>query len=40
MKILKDTSNDKFEYIFPDITLDNNLIQNDSFGNLDLQSNY
>ena len=35
---LKDTSNDKFEYIFPDITLDNNLIQSDSFGNLDLQS--
>ena len=33
-------SDDKYEYIFPDILIDKNLYQNESFGVLDLQSNY
>ena len=36
---LKETYNDKYEYIFPDILLDKNLYQSQSFGILDLQSN-
>ena len=36
---LKSDYNDKYEYIFPEITLDKNLFSNSSFGNLDLQSN-
>ena len=31
---LKDNYNDKYEYIFPDITLDKNLFQNDALGSL------
>ena len=37
---LSDNYNDKYEYIFPEITYDKNLISNESFGNLDLQTNY
>ena len=37
---LKSGFNDKYEYIFPDITFDKNLMSNDIFGNLDLQSNF
>ena len=36
---LKETYNDKYEYIFPDILFDKNLYQSQSFGILDLQSN-
>jgi len=36
---LKDDYNDKYEYILPEITLDKNLISNQKFGNIDLQSN-
>ena len=36
---LKDSFNDKYEYIFPEIILDKNLFQNDALGSLDLQSN-
>ena len=36
---LKDTYEDKYEFIFPEITLDKNLFNNDKYGNLDLQSN-
>ena len=35
----KDFSNFK-EQIFPEVTLDRNLISDNRFGNLDLQSNY
>ena len=37
---LNENYNDKYEYIFPEITLDRNLISDNRFGNLDLQSNY
>ena len=37
---LKENYNDKYEYIFPDITIDKNLYENDLFGSLDLQSNF
>ena len=37
---LKADYNDKYEYILPEIVLDKNLISNDKFGNLDLQSNF
>jgi LPS-assembly protein len=30
--------NDKYEYIYPEIIFDKNLVSNDKFGNLDLQS--
>ena len=36
---LKETYNDKYEFIFPDILLDKNLYQSQSFGILDLQTN-
>ena len=36
---LKDDYVDKYEYIFPEITLDKNLFSNNIFGTLDLQSN-
>ncbi len=36
---LKDTYNDKYEYILPELTLDKNLFNDDKFGNLDLQTN-
>ena len=36
---LKETYNDKYEYIFPDILFDKNLFQSQNLGILDLQSN-
>ena len=36
---LKDTYNDKYEYILPDILLDKNLFASDKYGNADLTSN-
>ena len=36
---LKDDYNDKYEYIFPEITIDKNIFSNEKFGNLNLQSN-
>ena len=36
---LKETYNDKYEYIFPEITLDKNLFSDEKKGNLDLQTN-
>ena len=36
---LKDSYNDKYEFIAPEITLDKNLFASESLGNLDLQSN-
>ena len=37
---LKETYNDKYEYIFPEIVLDKNLFQSEKFGILDLTSNF
>lgn len=37
---LKDNYNDKYEYILPEITYDNNLFSSDKFGNMDFQSNF
>ena len=37
---LKNDYNDKYEYIFPDITFDKNLISNEKIGSLDIQTNY
>ena len=34
------TNNDKYEYIYPELTLDKNLISDDKIGNIDLQSNF
>ena len=31
---------DKYEYIYPDITINKNLVSNNTFGNLDLETNY
>ncbi|MDC0530117.1 LptA/OstA family protein [Pelagibacteraceae bacterium] len=36
---LKDDYNDKYEYIFPEVTLDKNLFIDDKLGKLDLQTN-
>ena len=36
---LKESYNDKYEYILPELTLNKNLFSNDNFGSLDLQSN-
>ena len=36
---LKDSYNDKYEYIFPDILLDKTLVSDSEFGNIDFQSN-
>ena len=36
---LKESYEDKYEYILPEITFDKNLFNNDKFGNLDLQTN-
>ena len=36
---LKDDYNDKYEYIFPEITIDKNIFSSEKFGNLNLQSN-
>ena len=37
---LKEDYTDKYEYIYPDITVDKNLFSSNKFGKLDLQSNY
>ncbi len=36
---LKDDYNDKYEYIFPEITIDKNLLSSQKFGNFDFQTN-
>ena len=36
---LKESYEDKYEYILPEITIDKNLLNHDQFGNLDLQTN-
>ena len=36
---LKESYEDKYEYILPEITIDKNLLNSDKYGNLDLQSN-
>ena len=36
---MKGNYNDKYEYILPEITIDKNLINDEKFGTLDLQSN-
>ena len=36
---IKENYNDKYEYIFPNITVDKNIFINE-FGNLNLQSNF
>ena len=36
---LKDSYNDKYEYIMPNLTLNKNLFNN-QYGNLDLQTNF
>ncbi len=37
---LKDSYEDKYEYIFPELTLDKNLLNHEKFGSLDLQTNF
>ncbi len=37
---LKDTYDDKYEFIFPEITFDKNLFSNSKYGSLDLQTNF
>ena len=37
---LREDYTDKYEYIYPDITVDKNLFSSNKFGKLDLQSNY
>jgi LPS-assembly protein len=37
---LNNNYNDKYEYIFPEITIDKNLLSTREFGNLDLQTNF
>ncbi len=36
---LKEDYNDKYEYIYPDLTVNKNLVNNNTFGSLDLQTN-
>ena len=36
---MKEDYNDKYEYIFPEITLDKNLLSDEKLGSLDLQTN-
>ncbi len=36
---LKESYEDKYEYILPEITIDKNLLNDEKFGNLDLQTN-
>ena len=38
--ISEDYPIDKYEYIYPDITINKNLVSNNTFGNLDLETNY
>ena len=37
---LKSDYNDKYEYFFPEITLDKNLFNSNKFGSLDFQTNF
>ena len=37
---LKDTYNDKYEYILPEVFLDKNLVSSEKYGNIDLTSNF
>ncbi len=37
---LNSNYSDKYEYIFPEVTFDKNLMSNEKFGSLDLQTNY
>ena len=37
---LKDGQNDKYEYVFPEITIDKNILSSERFGNIDLQTNF
>ena len=37
---LKDTYNDKYEYILPEIFLDKNLVSSEKYGNIDLTSSF
>ena len=37
---LKDSYNDKYEYILPELTIDKNLFSGEKLGNLDLQTNF
>ena len=37
---LKDDYEDKYEYIFPEITIDKNLLNHEKLGSLDLQTNF
>ena len=39
-KLLKEDYNDKYEYIYPDLTLNKNLVSNNILGNLDLETNF
>ncbi len=37
---IKEKYNDKYEFIFPEVTFDKNLINSETVGNIDLQSNF
>ena len=37
---LKDSYNDKYEYILPEVVFDKNLLQDEKFGILDLQEQF
>ena len=37
---MKEGYNDKYEYILPEIIFNNNLFNNDTLGNLDLETNF
>ena len=37
---LMDDYNDKYEYVFPEITVDKHLISDENFGSLDMESSY
>ena len=39
LETLKDTYNDKYEYILPDVVLDKNLFSSNKYGNADFRSN-
>ncbi len=40
IETLKESYNDKYEYILPDVVLSKNLFSNNKYGNLDFQSNF
>ena len=37
---LKDSYNDKYEYIFPELTIDKNLFSNEKINSIDFQTNF